>query len=160
MTFEQCLNIVLEHEGGYIHHESDPGGETNFGISKRYYPNLDMKNLTVSQAAQIYKMDYWDKSMCEMLPFTIRLLFFDACVNQGIPRATMLMQRSCGLSGDGVLGPISLNAIREMPTKDLIYRFSMARLDAYTKNPNWPTFGKGWVKRLNDVTIRSLVFLL
>lgn len=160
MIFEQCVEIVLEHEGGYSMDSHDPGGETNFGISKRAYPNLDIKGLKREQAIQIYRMEYWDKTGCEKLPFTIRLLYFDACVNQGAARSKMMLQRSAGIFADGLLGPASFMAIKDTPTKDLIYKFSMMRLEAYQKNPLWPRYGRGWFKRLHDITIRSLVFLI
>jgi len=58
MTFEQIINDVLEHEGGYVNDPLDKGGETNFGIAKRWYPDLDIKALTKNDAVNIYYNDY------------------------------------------------------------------------------------------------------
>ena len=52
----------------------DAGGETNFGISKRQYPNLDIKNLTKQQAADIYKRDYYAKVKGDSMPAWLALL--------------------------------------------------------------------------------------
>ena len=61
-TFDEIIQITLEHEGGYVHDPTDLGGETNFGIAKRFYPDVDIKNLTEDGAKEIYKRDYWDKN--------------------------------------------------------------------------------------------------
>ena len=54
-TFNEIIEKVLEHEGGYVNDPHDAGGETNYGIAKRWYPNVDIKNLTKEQAKKIYK---------------------------------------------------------------------------------------------------------
>ena len=53
-TFEEIIESVLKHEGGYVNDPHDRGGETNFGITKKFYPNVDIKNLTKEQAKKIY----------------------------------------------------------------------------------------------------------
>ena len=58
-TFDEIIEVVLEHEGGYVNDPHDAGGETNFGIAKRWYPDVDIKNLTKEQAKKIYHQDYW-----------------------------------------------------------------------------------------------------
>ena len=59
--FEKAVEFVLRMEGGYVNDPKDPGGETNFGIAKKSYPGVDIKNLTEEQAEEIYKRDYWEK---------------------------------------------------------------------------------------------------
>ena len=77
MKFDDAIGIVLKHEGGYVNDKNDPGGETRYGISKRAYPDLDIKNLTISQATEIYKKDYWVKGKCDKVPPKLRLIYFD-----------------------------------------------------------------------------------
>ena len=36
-NFEQCMGWLLEHEGGYVNHPNDPGGETNLGVTRAVY---------------------------------------------------------------------------------------------------------------------------
>ena len=46
----KSLEAILHHEGGYVNHPKDPGGETNLGVTKRVYEDFggtkDMKELT------------------------------------------------------------------------------------------------------------------
>jgi lysozyme family protein len=65
--FDEIIEVVLEHEGGYVNDPKDPGGETNFGIAKRSNPDVDIKNLTKAEASLIYKTKYWDKNKVESL---------------------------------------------------------------------------------------------
>ena len=46
VKFDEIIEVVLHHEGGYVNDPKDPGGETNFGIAKRSHPDVDIKNLT------------------------------------------------------------------------------------------------------------------
>lgn len=78
------IERTLTYEGGYSLDESDPGGETNFGISKRYHPNVDVKNLTKEKAVEIYKLEYWDKLQLDIFKNArFRFKVFDISVNQG-----------------------------------------------------------------------------
>jgi hypothetical protein len=90
-NFDRAIPLILRLEGGYTNHGSDPGGETKYGISKRAYPDLIIKDLTKPQAAVIYRRDYWDKSGCEALPWPLALCHFDAAVNHGLGRATKFL---------------------------------------------------------------------
>ena len=53
MDYKEIISQVLHHEGGYVNDPTDMGGETNFGITKRWYPDLDIKNLTKEQAKMV-----------------------------------------------------------------------------------------------------------
>ena len=74
---------MIEFEGGYTNDPYDKGGETKYGIAKTYYPNEDIKNLTMERAKQIYFKDYWTKNKCESISPRLRFLFFDSCVIPG-----------------------------------------------------------------------------
>lgn len=155
MNFKEAVDIIIGLEGGYVFHPKDPGGETNFGISKRQYPNLDIKNLTESKAKDIYKNDYWDKVKCENLPESLRLLVFDAAVNQGVPTASKILQRVLGVKQDGIIGPVTLKALSGIPELIVLCRYSIERHKHYTANSNWQSFGKGWSKRLLEISLYS-----
>jgi hypothetical protein len=93
--FEFLVAIILKHEGGYVNDPSDPGGETNFGISKRAYPNIDIKNLTREQAKEIYKRDYYDRlGVGELSDLRLAYHYFDMGVNAGVGRAKQLMVKA------------------------------------------------------------------
>ena len=36
-NFNECLHMLLDHEGGVVNHPKDPGGMTNLGVTKRVY---------------------------------------------------------------------------------------------------------------------------
>jgi len=103
--FDDCFDKLLGHEGGYVFNPADPGGETKWGISKRSYPNLDIKNLTVEDAKRIYWRDYWLRCGCEDLPRGLAFDVFDAAVNSGANQAARWLQTALGVRADGVIGP-------------------------------------------------------
>ena len=98
--FDEIIEGVLEHEGGYVNDPTDLGGETNYGITKRFYPDVDIKNLTKEGAKEIYKKDYWDKNKVDDLPDDLKHIYFDMCVNQGRGSAVRILQRA--INGKGV----------------------------------------------------------
>lgn len=148
--FDQCFDKLIAHEGGYVSHEKDPGGETNFGISKRAYPQVDIKNLTRDAAKAIYKTDFWDRAQCDRLPPTLAYLLFDAAVNSGIGQAIRFLQRAIGTADDGVLGPLTLAAVQRFDAESLCARFLGQRLDFMTRLSTFDYFGKGWSRRIAD----------
>ena len=95
MNYKEIIEITLHHEGGYVHDPKDLGGETNFGIAKRWYPDLDIKNLTEEEAAEIYKKDYWDKYKLDEIPENLQHIYFDMVVNMGVRNAGKIIQRAC-----------------------------------------------------------------
>jgi len=94
MDFEKAMTFVAKWEGGYVNNPSDPGGETNFGISKKAYPSVDIKTLTKEQAAAIYKRDYWNTMGCNILRWPMNLVVFDTAVNIGCAKAAELRTRA------------------------------------------------------------------
>jgi hypothetical protein len=86
-SFDKALSFVLSWEGGYSNDPNDAGGETNFGISKRAYPNEDIKNMTMDRAMEIYRNDYWNACNCDDLPYPLDMVIFDTAVNMGVGRA-------------------------------------------------------------------------
>ena len=145
--FHFSVQIILKHEGGFVDNPSDPGGATNHGISQRAYPNLDIKNLTARDAANIYRRDYWDVCQCEELPWPISLYVFDAGVNQGTGKAIRMLQSVLGVKQDGVLGPVTLAAIENYPGV-LGADYLAERAVNYGQLAAFSIFGKGWMRRL------------
>ena len=146
--FEDCFNRLIGHEGGYVNNSSDPGGETKFGVSKRTYPDLDIKNLSIEQAKAIYKRDYWDRAKCDMLPPIVAFQVFDTAVNSGIGQSIRFLQRAAGVADDGQVGPMTLTAINRLDPEQLAARFNGHRLEFITKLSTWDVFGKGWARRI------------
>lgn len=156
MKFEQAVNFILQFEGGYVFDSNDPGGETHFGISKRSYPNLDIKNLLIEAAINIYRKDYWLLLRIDEMPAPIRLMVFDCAVNQGVHRAIRMLQGAIGVKQDGVMGIMTLMAFRETPIGLIMQNMALLRHQAYAQNPHWHRFGAGWSKRLLQVVLESV----
>lgn len=155
MKFDLAVNIIINFEGGYVNDSNDPGGETKFGISKRSFPNLNICELTLDQAKEIYRHHYWDMCECDKLPGWLRLMVFDCAVNQGVSRATIYLQRTVGVQPDGIIGSVTLDATYSSDAYDTLKEYSMQRHRSYTQNPRWKFYGKGWSKRLLEISIMS-----
>jgi len=147
-AFDLLVERVLSHEGGYVNDPRDPGQETRWGISKRGYPAVDIRNLTRAQAVDIYRRDFWQRVRGDELPREVAFQALDAAVNHGIGNAVRWMQRAAGVADDGVIGPVTLAAVQRAQAADLVLRFNAERLRFYAKLTTFSTFGRGWVNRV------------
>lgn len=152
-SFDKAFAAIVGVEGGYVNNPTDPGGETKFGISKRAYPKVDIKNLTMAQAKDIYANDYWVPVRGDDMPWPLSLFLFDAAVNQGIDAAIPLLQKSVGVPQDGTLGPKTVQAAQKADPKELCSLFMANRALRYTGTRNFDIDGRGWLKRLFRVVI-------
>lgn len=161
-NFQKCLEIILHHEGGYVNHPKDPGGETNLGVTKRVYEEWggtkDMKDLTVEDVAPIYKKNYWDRVKGDNLPAGLDLCIFDFAVNAGPGRAAKMIQRMIGVTVDGGIGPMTLQALGIYEEEvgginEVIIEYQKQRQSYYESLKNFDTFGKGWTRRVDETTI-------
>lgn len=158
-NFDEALKAVLHHEGGYVNHPSDPGGMTNLGCTKRVWEEwcgheVDekaMRALTPADVAPLYKSKYWDKIKGDELPAGVDYVVFDAAINSGPGRAAKWLQSCVGVDPDGGIGPKTLAAVAAFDSKQLIDDYAKRRLSFLTDLPTWPTFGKGWGRRVEEV---------
>ena len=153
-NFDIAFDRLIGHEGGYVYHPHDPGGETKFGVTRRtaraHGYTGSMRDLTRHEAKQIYKSEYWQRARADQYHPAIAFQFFDAAVNHGAGQSIRFLQRSVGVADDGIVGPLTLAAIESMSVPDVIKNFNAERLEFYTKLSTWPTFGKGWSRRVAD----------
>lgn len=152
-NFYKAVEFVLKHEGYYSNDLKDPGGETKFGISKRAYPNLDIKNLTREQAIDIYKRDYWDK-LPDGLSKNVHGALFDCAVNTGISRAIKLLQAAVKVKPDGAWGSKSALALHKLDVNEVLIRFSTERIMFYSALSTFNRFGKGWINRVIESIVQ------
>lgn len=150
MTFDLAFDRLMGSEGGYSDDPSDPGGETNWGISKRSYPNVDIKNLTREGAKAIYLRDFWTRINGDEMYDGVAFQVFDFAVNSGIETAIRKLQAAAGVADDGHWGPVSRARVAAMTESDVIMRLNAERLRFMTKLKNWPHAGKGWANRIAD----------
>ncbi|MDR2067383.1 MAG: hypothetical protein LBP41_00110 [Holosporaceae bacterium] len=155
--FLKAFEYLMYHEGGYVNDKQDAGGETKFGISKRSYPHLDIKNLTQDQARQIYFADFWLKIKCEdIVDENVAIKLFDLAVHAGIPQAVKLIQRALRAAGtqvteDGIIGSATLAAVNKADQTDLLAALKSEAAGYYrliaNANPSQQRFIEGWLSR-------------
>jgi lysozyme family protein len=163
-NFTSSLAVTLKYEGGFSNHPQDPGGATMKGVTQRVYDAWRRKHglqpRSVRQLGQdeleaIYRRDYWDRCRCDDLPSGVDLAVFDFAVNSGPVRAIKTLQAVIGVAADGVVGPRTLAASKRAGTGEAV---CAARLAFVRRLRTFPTFGKGWTSRINDITkkVRAL----
>ena len=159
-NFDECVKMLLHHEGGYVNHPKDPGGETNLGVTKRVYEKWggtkDMKDLTVEDVAPIYKKNYWNRCKCDDLESGVDWVVFDWAVNSGTGRSAKAIQKICGASQDGAIGPKTLALIKTQDTEYVIEEFGKIRQNFYESLKTFNTFGKGWTRRNKETTEKAI----
>lgn len=145
MNFDDAFDRLIGNEGGYTNNPADPGGETNWGIAKRSYPNVDIANLTKDDAKAIYLRDFWN-IIGDADP-AIKFQVFDFAVNSGISTAIRKLQAAVGVADDGHWGEVSALALASQDKNDVLMKFIAQRLRFWTSLSTWATFGKGWANR-------------
>ena len=157
MGFEEAVELVFLHEGGYIDDPDDPGGATRFGISRRSHPDIDIANLTRRRASEIYRQQYWIRCRCDDLPSPLATLVFDAAVNQGPEAAIRMLQRAVGAVVDGVIGPDTLVRARRLGRdRNTVLNLAAERGYRYGRTRNFDRYGRGWMRRLMAVLAQAL----
>lgn len=147
-VWNTAINHTLELEGGYVNDPKDSGGQTKYGISKKAYPDLDIKNLTISQAMEIYRKDYWDRCKCDYMPDALSVAVFDFAVNSGVKTAIKKLQIALGVKSDGIIGNQTIGACNRLPIKKVLEDYMNLRLDYLMSLPKWKYYGNGWGSRV------------
>jgi len=162
MNYDTAFSMVIGHEGGFTEHRNDRGNWTSgimgqgqlkgtkYGISAMAYPSLDIKNLTLQQAKDIYKRDYWDKVSGDQLPPLVAFNVFDGAINSGIGRSARWLQMAVGATPDGAIGPATLRAVAAQDERRTVTLYCAERLlFLASMNPTvWNNFGRGLVNRV------------
>lgn len=166
--FRACLDVVLPHEGGFVDDPEDPGGATKFGISLRAAQGFgsladvdhdgdvdrsDILELTVEDAAGIYRAQYWTTLRCDEIPAGLDLMLFDFGVNAGPTAAVRLLQGALAVKVDGVIGPKTLAAVRAADRPRAIDAMATRRQQFYRSLAKFPRFGRGWLRRTEEVRL-------
>lgn len=169
--FDDAFAHVLGLEGGFSDDRVDPGGPTYRGItlatfaehrgetldaSSRPLLTRQLRELTESEVAAIYRQRYWLRASCHLLPSPIALMHFDAAVNQGPGRAICMLQACVGAVVDGEAGPETLGKCRNADPVQIIERYAEARRDAYRRLSTFGRFGRGWLNRVEKTRKAAL----
>lgn len=157
-NFDQTTSWLLVHEGGYVNHPDDPGGATNRGVIQRTYdayrrrkglPAQSVRNITTSEVMEIYRSQYWNTIMGDELPAGLDYALYDFSVNSGPSRAVRFLQELLHVTPDGVIGNMTLAAIRgHNNIEQLIQDLCVKRWNWMKTLKTFKTFGKGWTRRV------------
>ena len=153
--FDECFEMLLVHEGGFVNHPDDPGGATNLGVTKRVWADYlgravsmdEMKALTKKDVKPVYRKMYADKICFDQLPDGLNWAVLDWAVNSGTGRAAKALQKLVGATQDGAIGPKTLQAVMNHEPAKLIDQLHDSRQKFYESLSHFKTFGKGWTRR-------------
>ena len=155
-SFNQAIKKILANEGGYVNNPNDSGGETNFGISKRSYPNVDIKSLTQDEAIEIYHKDYWLKyNLHKFESCRLQYKLFDLTINAGNKAAIRCLQNALRcisnnedkLLVDGILGKNTFESYYRYSKNEGLYFSFKSEMASFYRSLNQKIFEKGWLNR-------------
>ena len=167
-AFDKCLPELLKHEGGFANHPRDPGGVTMLGVTKRVWEEYtgkpatvaDMRALTVAKVAPLYRERYWNAVKADQLPPALAMCVFDFAVNAGPGRGAKFLQRLVGAAADGQIGRRTLEAVQAYVAAhgaaEAVRGYQNARRAYYRSLGTFNTFGKGWLRRVDEVETAAL----
>jgi lysozyme family protein len=167
--FDHIMKHILKVEGGFVNHKNDRGGATNFGITKatlekfrgRICTVTDVKNLSVEEASEIYRRNYWNEMKLDrVLDPRIQMMLMDQGVNRGPKSAirqaqTVLNELGLQIRPDGVIGPMTLAELNTVNPALFCRRYLHASQKFYASlvkaKPSQSVFLIGWLKRTHDL---------
>ncbi len=159
-NFIKAFNRTMDSEGLFQNDPRDRGnwtsgvvgkGElkgTKYGISAMSYPDLDIANMSLTEAMDIYYQDWWVSLGIHRFRPSVQFQLFDAAINHGLYNAVRMAQWAVKVKADGIIGPITFKAIQETEENDLLMNFLAERLVFMTDVSTWDRFGKGWARRI------------
>ena len=146
-TFLDAFNMLLSLEGDYSNHPSDPGGETKYGISTNSYPGINVKNLTINGALDIYFRDYWEAGNLSKVNDPICFYVFDCLVHHGMGGGAKLVQKAIGAKQDGAIGPVTRSMLNSVDSTEFSEAILRERIEMFLKLGK-REFMVGWLARL------------
>lgn len=158
--FDRAIEVVLAHEGEtFTDHPADRGGPTKFGISQRWNPDVNVRELSRAEAIEIYWERYWQGHGYEQLPEPVAIKVFDLVVNLGEQTVMLCLQRAlraCGVRVkiDGLLGSETCGAARRADEAVLFAALRSEAAGEYRlrleRDGSQAAFGSGWMNRAYD----------
>lgn len=149
-SFDDAFDALIGNEGRFVDNLADPGGATMWGVTERVarawgYTGA-MQDLPLGTAKAIAKKNYWDPYQCDQFDPRVAFQLFDAAYNGGRP--AQWLQQAAGVATDGVIGPITISAVRAADPLKIVILFNASRIVYYTSLGTWESFGKGWANRI------------
>ena len=175
LTFGEIIEVVLEHEGGYVDDPADRGGATNWGVTQKVYEDhvgykcdkKEIEEMSEEMAKEIYLEKYWKPSRAEKLPEEVRETYFDMVVNHGQGGAVKILQQACNnkrkpenqIAVDGGIGPNTIRAAGNLKDWELkversgFYWNLVFDGAKYTKRTSQVKFNRGWIRRCFNLDV-------
>lgn len=156
-------DLTLQVEGGFQNDPADKGnwtggkigvGElkgTKYGICAMSYPDIDIQNLTVDEALNLYRKDYWLKCKCDRLPDALSVAVFDYAFNSGAKKAIKDLQKCLDVVVDGIIGNQTIGASYSKPLKITLDRYIEERKSFLIGLPTFSKYGNGWMSRVEKI---------
>lgn len=158
--FATCLAETLKWEGNFSNHPQDTGGATMKGVIQRVYdawreqsgkPRQTVRNITDDELNAIYEQNYWAVVRGDEMPVGLDLCVFDYGVNSGPARAVRYLQQVLGIAQDGHMGPVTIAAANAADPAETVKKLCAARRSFVRQIKSYPTFGKGWNRRIDGI---------
>lgn len=156
--FEPAFAYVMSHEDPGLTGKvtRDSGGVTRWGISQRAYPSLDIANLSLEDAAGIYRNDYFTPIHgFDIVSQRVASKLLDIAVNMGRVAAAKMLQRAVKIPVDGKIGAITLGAVNRSDAEALLAELVVhceAQYYAIVQaRPAYDKYLKGWLARARDL---------
>lgn len=150
--FRIAFDWLLSVEGGYVDDPDDRGGPTNYGISQRAHPDLDVAHLTIEEAETVYWSRYWLLARCDKLPEPLDLALFDSVCQHGVKPGVKLLQQVLRVIIDGDNGPVTQAAAHARTAacvlNDLLTSRALLYCDLTVAISSQSKFLRGWLHRL------------
>lgn len=152
--FNKAVRKTILHEGGatYTNDPDDPGGETKFGISKRSFPHVNIRELTQATAIEIYRKNYWAPIQADQIKSNVVAeTIFDTAVNMGVRTTIKLVQTTLDIKVDGIIGKQTLGAVNKVDGDLFLAQFVITKIARYAtlcnRNRRLKKYLLGWINR-------------
>jgi lysozyme family protein len=173
-NWNDFFDMLIGHEGGFTDDIHDNGnkkgdghgneGSTMWGVTAWNWahhtgkpaPKEVMKALKKEDVEEFYKKRYWDAVSGDSLQSGVDVSICDLCVNAGPKQAAKLLQRIAGVTADGSIGPMTLKAVHDMDSKDILHKYYDSREHFYRNLPDYDRYGRGWSRRNKETLEKAL----
>jgi len=166
--FKKALAFTLKFEGGYVDHEMDLGGATNYGVTQSTYneythkfglPNRDVECIVMEEVEDIYYHYYWLPSKAGQMTPPLGFVHFDTAVMSGVFGATQFLQEALGLEPDGIWGKQTDKEFKANNNVQTAVKYCDRRIDyrhtRVEEDPSQVVFLDGWLAR--DRKIKDII---
>lgn len=164
--FQKFHAFIKRWEGGFVNHPADKGGATNMGITIGTLADWrgtdvtveDVRKLTRAEADEIFRTRYYAMCRCGEMPERMAIVVYNCAVLSGPKTSIKFVQEAFndlgltvdgkGLENDGVLGRLTMGAVKQTDAGILADAF-MDRQEKYLRGlDTFSVFGAGWLNRM------------